>query len=155
VRQVCVETSDYGFTNPETSLMAFLYSYLPTRKAIDVGAHAGDVSEALLKAGYEVYAFEPYPPVYAKLVKRLGNDTRFHPFPYALGCIEGEMQLHAPAQGALQSRAMGRHHGAQQLNTSLHAGRPSVFRDGHGDGEKHGRFAQGKGNPKRHQPGQN
>jgi FkbM family methyltransferase len=94
VRQVCVETSDYGFTNPETGLMAFLYSYLPTRKAIDVGAHIGEVSEALLKTGYEIYAFEPYAPIYEKLVKRLGRDNRFHPFPHALGCVEGEMPLH-------------------------------------------------------------
>ncbi|MCX6376601.1 MAG: hypothetical protein NTU88_11310, partial [Armatimonadetes bacterium] len=61
---VSVETSDYEFTNPETGLMDLLYSYLPTRKAIDVGAHTGDVSECLLRSGYEVYAFEPFPPVY-------------------------------------------------------------------------------------------
>jgi FkbM family methyltransferase len=94
VRQVCVETSDYGFTNPETGLMSFLYSYLPTRKAVDVGAHVGNVSEALLETGYELYAFEPYAPVYEKLVERLGKDERFHPFPYALGCAEGNLPLH-------------------------------------------------------------
>jgi FkbM family methyltransferase len=94
VRQVCIETADYGFTNPETGLMAFLYSHLPTRKAIDVGAHVGDVSEALLKAGYEVYAFEPYAPVYEKLVNRLGNNRRLHAFQHALGCSEGEIPLH-------------------------------------------------------------
>lgn len=94
VRQVCVETSDYGFANPETGLTSFLYSHLPTRKAIDVGAYVGDITEALLKTGYEVYGFEPYAPVYEKLVRRLGEDNRFHPFPYAIGCIEGEMPLH-------------------------------------------------------------
>ena len=94
VRQVCVETSDYEFTNPEIGLMAFLYSHLPTRKAIDVGAHVGDVTAALLKTGYEVFSFEPYAPVYQKLVNRLGNFEQFHPFNHALGSIDAEMPLH-------------------------------------------------------------
>jgi hypothetical protein len=33
---------------------------LPYRLAIDVGANCGDVSERLLQAGIEVYAFEPF-----------------------------------------------------------------------------------------------
>jgi FkbM family methyltransferase len=94
VRQVCVETSDYEFTNPEIGLMAYLYSYLPTRKAIDVGAHVGDVAEALLKTGYEVFAFEPYAPVYKKLVDRLGKYPHLHPFHYALASVEAEAPLH-------------------------------------------------------------
>jgi FkbM family methyltransferase len=92
--QVSVETSDYEFTNPETGLMEYLYSYLPTRGAIDAGAHTGDVSECLLRSGYQVYAFEPFPPVYEKLVSRLGGHEGFHPFNFALGCDEGEMPLH-------------------------------------------------------------
>src|ERR1035441_6736704 len=57
-RQVCVETGEYGFTNPETGLFSFLYSYLPERGALDIGANHGSVSELLLKAGYEVYALD-------------------------------------------------------------------------------------------------
>jgi FkbM family methyltransferase len=95
VQQVCVETSDYSLANPEIGLMSFLYSYLPTRQVIDIGAHAGDVSEALLDAGYEVYAFEPSSAVYNRLVNRLRNRDDFHSFEFALGSKEGEMPLHS------------------------------------------------------------
>jgi FkbM family methyltransferase len=94
VRQVCVETDDYEFTDPETGLMAFLFSYLPTRKALDIGANVGDVSERLLRAGYEVFAFEPLPDVYERLVQRLGEQKAFHPFQLAVGSNEVEMPLH-------------------------------------------------------------
>jgi FkbM family methyltransferase len=94
VRQVCLEIDDYEFTNPETGLMAFLYSYLPTRKALDIGANAGDVSERLLRAGYEVYAFEPLPDMYEKLVHKLGAHSGFHAFQFAVGSNEVEMPLH-------------------------------------------------------------
>jgi FkbM family methyltransferase len=93
-RQVCVETGEYGFTNPEVGLFAFLYSHLPERGALDIGANHGSVSELLLKAGYEVYAFEPLPEAYDKLVRRLGNREGFHAFPLALGSREAEMPLH-------------------------------------------------------------
>src|SRR5579883_1612354 len=66
-RQVCVEVSDYFFGNPELGLLEFLYSFLPSRSVIDVGAHIGDVSEHLLNTGFEVYAFEPYPESYQRL----------------------------------------------------------------------------------------
>jgi FkbM family methyltransferase len=93
-QQVCEETDDFAFRNPEVGLMAFLYSSLPTRRAIDVGAHVGEVSERLLRAGYEVYAFEPNPAAYGKLVHRLGSCAAFHPFNFAIGSSEAEMPLH-------------------------------------------------------------
>jgi FkbM family methyltransferase len=48
----------------------------------------------LLKAGYEVYAFEPQPEVYDDLVRRLGNRNGFHAFQLALGSQDAEMPLH-------------------------------------------------------------
>ncbi len=92
--QICVETSKYEFLNPETGLMAFLFSGVPSRRAVDIGAHVGQVSESLLNAGYEVYAFEPNPPVFEKLISRLGNREGFHPFNFALGSGDTEMPLH-------------------------------------------------------------
>ena len=94
VHQVSVESNEYAFTNPEIGLMQFLYSYLPSRIAIDIGAHVGDVSRSLLESGYEVYAFEPFPPVYEKLVDSLGQKNHFHPFNFAVGRVETEMPLH-------------------------------------------------------------
>lgn len=94
VRQVYVESDDYEAVNVETGLLTFLYSYLPTRKALDVGAHAGDVSDRLLRAGYEVYAFEPAPAVFEKLKQKLEGRKGFTAFQLALGSSEGEALLH-------------------------------------------------------------
>ena len=74
--------------------MAFLYSYLPQRRAIDVGANRGDVTARLLRAGFEVYAFEPYPPVFEKLQERFLKQPGFHAFPYALGALNETRQFH-------------------------------------------------------------
>ena len=94
VRQVVVETSEYAPVNPELGLMSFLYSHLPGRKAMDIGAHIGEVSSCLLKTGYEVYAFEPYPPNYTHLRERLEGHKAFHAFQMALGAVDGELPLH-------------------------------------------------------------
>jgi FkbM family methyltransferase len=94
VRQVCVETSEYTPVNPEVGLMSFLYSHLPGRTAMDIGAHIGEVSSRLLETGYEVYAFEPYPPNYLRLSERLKDHPAFHAFNLALGNVDGELPLH-------------------------------------------------------------
>lgn len=94
VRQVSVETSDYVTANPELGLMEFLYSHLPGRKALDIGAHSGEVSGYLLQAGYEVTAFEPCPESYARLMVRLGHVPGFRAFQIALGDSSGEALLH-------------------------------------------------------------
>jgi FkbM family methyltransferase len=94
VRQVCIETSNYVSTNPELGLLEFLYSYLPSRKVLDIGAHAGDVSERLLDTGYEVYAFEPSPENYSRLSKRLSGRKDFHSYNLALGNVTGDFPLH-------------------------------------------------------------
>jgi len=97
VRQVCVESPDYGAVNPETGLMEYLFSFLPSRKVIDVGAHVGDVVERLLQAGYEVFAFEPFPPSFQALAARFAKralEARFHPHNFALGSVDGDLVLH-------------------------------------------------------------
>lgn len=103
VRQVCVETDDYGFTNPETGLASHLYSFLPNRRVADVGAHVGDVAGRLLETGYEVYAFEPFPASYEKLTARHGGEPRFHGFNFALGAEEKQAELRLPADRSGQN----------------------------------------------------
>lgn len=76
--------------NPEIALLAYLYSFLSDTQAIDVGANVGHVSESLLKAGYTVYAFEPYKPAFEKLKNISG---RFHPFEMAIGASDAKMEL--------------------------------------------------------------
>jgi len=87
---------DY-FQAIDIELMVYLYSFLPCRLAIDVGANRGDVSDRLLRAGFEVYAFEPFPPVLNKLTERLASNPNFHPLPYALGSVDEVRDLHVAA----------------------------------------------------------
>jgi len=82
------------FQDAENGLMAYLYSFLPQRLAIDVGANRGDVSDRLLQAGFEVYAFEPFPPVLAKLRERFEDNPCFHALSYALGAVNESRDLH-------------------------------------------------------------
>ncbi len=64
-----ISSDEFTQQNPEVGLLEYLYSFLNDMNAIDVGANVGRVSERLLKAGYTVYAFEPYPPAFATLQK--------------------------------------------------------------------------------------
>jgi FkbM family methyltransferase len=103
-RQVCVEVSDYFFGNPELGLLEFLYSFLPSRSVIDVGAHIGDVSEHLLNTGFEVYAFEPYPESYQRLKQRLGSHPAFRAFDMALGNLNGDLPMYTTRDASPDKR---------------------------------------------------
>jgi FkbM family methyltransferase len=83
-----------GSPEPEAALMAHLYSFLPDRCALDVGAHVGEISEPLLDAGFEVHAFEPYPPIFSRLTERLGCRPGFRAHPWAIGETDGTKHLH-------------------------------------------------------------
>ncbi|TRU38315.1 MAG: FkbM family methyltransferase [Microcystis aeruginosa Ma_MB_F_20061100_S20] len=82
------------FQDLDIELMTYLYSYLPHRLAVDIGANRGDVSSRLLQAGYQVYAFEPFPPIIDKLKNRLGDHPNFRLFPFALGSENQTQELH-------------------------------------------------------------
>ncbi|MBJ7900791.1 MAG: FkbM family methyltransferase [Cyanobacteria bacterium RI_101] len=86
-----------GFQHVELDLMSYLYSFLPYPKAIDIGANRGDVSLRLLETGYEVYAFEPFPPVIERLGNRLGENPQFHLFPVAVGAENETKELYIAA----------------------------------------------------------
>ncbi|MCA1995485.1 MAG: FkbM family methyltransferase [Coleofasciculus sp. S288] len=80
--------------DPETRLMAYLYSYLPSRCAIDIGANIGEVSNKLLEAGYEVYAFEPFPDTFNRLKQRFSGNSLFHGYPIAIGAVDETRELY-------------------------------------------------------------
>lgn len=86
--------NESDFQNVERGLMKYLYSYLPNRSALDIGANKGDLSHSLLQTGYEVYAFEPFTPVFEKLTTRFENEPNFHAFPLALGSKNETRELH-------------------------------------------------------------
>jgi FkbM family methyltransferase len=92
-----VVTDQAYFQDIDIELMVYLYSYLPHHRAIDIGANRGDVSNRLIDAGYEVYAFEPFPPVLEKLTTRLGDNHHFHIFPFAVGSANETRDLHIAA----------------------------------------------------------
>ncbi|TRU08782.1 MAG: FkbM family methyltransferase [Microcystis sp. Msp_OC_L_20101000_S702] len=89
-----VITDQQYFQDLDIELMTYLYSYLPHRLAVDIGANRGDVSSRLLQAGYQVYAFEPFPPVIEHLKNRLGDHPNFRLFPFALGSENQTQELH-------------------------------------------------------------
>jgi FkbM family methyltransferase len=90
---ITIGTDQYPLLNPELGLMSFLYSYLPSRKALDIGANIGEVSSYLLNSGYEVFAFEPFPPVFEQLSQRFSNSA-FHAYNFALGSDDGTRTMH-------------------------------------------------------------
>jgi FkbM family methyltransferase len=61
---------------------------------IDVGANVGLVSEIFLSKGAEVYAFEPHPAAYAKLVEVKEKYNNFTPFNSAAGVSDGKVNLY-------------------------------------------------------------
>ncbi|MDX2243460.1 MAG: FkbM family methyltransferase [Leptolyngbyaceae cyanobacterium bins.302] len=81
-------------SNPEIALSVYLYAFLPNHIALDIGANVGDFSEQLLQVGYEVYAFEPFPPVFNQLEDRLNLNDKFHSFQCAIGSSVSTMDLH-------------------------------------------------------------
>ncbi len=82
------------FQNIERGLMNYLYSYLPNRTALDIGANKGDISDSLLKSGYKVYAFEPFLPVFEKLANRFIDNPNFHVFSLAVGSTDEILDLY-------------------------------------------------------------
>jgi FkbM family methyltransferase len=78
---------------PEASLLQHLYSFLPDPVAFDIGANVGDISARLLEAGYEVYAFEPNPSIFAAMREKLGANPSFHPFQLAIGSANTTLNL--------------------------------------------------------------
>jgi FkbM family methyltransferase len=83
-----VSPNDCHLQNPEVLLLQHLYAYLPSRNALDVGAHVGETSLPLLESGYEVYAFEPHPGSFQRLQARVGADPSFHARQVAIGAAD-------------------------------------------------------------------
>jgi FkbM family methyltransferase len=109
-----VQTGRYELLNPEVDLLAHLAPHIPARTAIDVGANIGQMSTPLLDLGFEVHAFEPFPPVFERLRQRLSGRPGFFPHSSALGPADGEMDLYLATD-----RSGGAYGGGTTLYSSL------------------------------------
>jgi FkbM family methyltransferase len=85
--------------NPEFLLLGHLVNFFPRPVALDVGANEGALSEVLLDAGFEVFAFEPYPPAMEKLARRLATRPGLHLMEMALGSEDTTLALHIAEGG--------------------------------------------------------
>ena len=79
--------------HPELLLLGHLAPYLERNVAIDVGANTGDSTQALLDAGFSVFAFESNPSAYQKLVERFAEVRDFTAFDLAIGGADGTARL--------------------------------------------------------------
>jgi FkbM family methyltransferase len=78
---------------PELDLVAGLAPWLTPKLALDIGAHHGAFSEALLDAGFEVHALEPNPETCGVLAGRLGKRPGFTAHQLAAGSSDGDAEL--------------------------------------------------------------
>lgn len=86
-------TGREGLLEPELEVLARLAPALAPRIAIDVGAHHGRFTRALLDLGFEVHALEPNPEARAELVRRLGDRPGFTAHAGAAGAEDGWAEL--------------------------------------------------------------
>jgi FkbM family methyltransferase len=91
---IVVPPDKFSELNPEIALLQYLCPYVDQRTAIDIGAHVGDVAERLLESGWQVHAFEPYPPSFEALESRLRGKPAFAASPIAIGAADSEGKLH-------------------------------------------------------------
>src|SRR6516225_11869775 len=64
-----------------------LFESVPLRVIFDIGANVGNTAAAYRSTfpEAEVYAFEPYGPVFERLTVRFAEDGQVHPFKLAMG----------------------------------------------------------------------
>lgn len=88
------EDSDAGQNAPEERIIEFLLPRLKSQTILDVGAHRGNFTSAMLEIGCNsVYAFEPHPELAKTLAKTFESDRRVTILPVALSSDDGSAQL--------------------------------------------------------------
>jgi FkbM family methyltransferase len=77
----------------ELRAFEMLGAHLAVRRMIDVGAHHGSTLEPFLRAGWDVWAFEPFEASRARLLERLGASERLRLRPEAVSDHDGTATL--------------------------------------------------------------
>lgn len=72
---------------------------------LDVGANDGSYGREIRDRGYNgtIISFEPNPEAYARLKDKIKNDLNWEAYPFALGDIEGELDLAIAENDAMSS----------------------------------------------------
>lgn len=84
---------------PEEKIIQFILPFLREKTAIDVGAHRGRFTKALLTMGFErVFAIEPHPQLAKDLKDAYAGDSRVDVMAAALGTEDTEGNLHLVAR---------------------------------------------------------
>jgi FkbM family methyltransferase len=89
---------------------------------IDVGANVGMVSEIFLSKGADVYAFEPHPDAFKKLLEVKKKYKNFIPLNQSAGITNGKMRLFLHAFHLVNSIKYS-------TGSSLMASKPNVVKD--------------------------
>jgi FkbM family methyltransferase len=90
----------FAHSEPEYYLVAFLYSFLPNRTLLDVGANVGDFTQVVSDSGYQVYCFEPFPVTFERLKARMADRDNVKTFNVALGSTETTLPLHVASESS-------------------------------------------------------
>jgi len=79
--------------------------YIPIRTFFDIGANVGQTSSLALSSFREarVFAFEPHPPTFSKLVKSLGEHSRFTAYNIAISNASGTVPFFQYSSSTLNS----------------------------------------------------
>lgn len=86
---------------PEEAVIRFLLPFLDEKTAIDVGAHRGRFTKALLEMGFtNVRSVEPHPVLVEQLIDAHRNDPRVTILPLALSSEDGDAKLHLVTQSS-------------------------------------------------------
>ena len=89
-----------GTMRRERARVAFYRQFVRRGElAFDVGAHVGDRTTLLLRAGARVVAVEPQPALFQKLERAFGEDKRVTLVGEAVGAEPGEAELRWPGDG--------------------------------------------------------
>lgn len=89
-----------GVARRDRARAAFYRQFVrPADLAFDVGAHVGDRTALLLKAGARVVAVEPHPQLQEKLTRLFGGNARVTLVAEAVGAEPGTAELRWPRGG--------------------------------------------------------
>ena len=78
----------FSQTEPDYDLAGFLYNFLPSRVAVDVGAEDSEFAKALSAIGYQVFCFAPTAETFEKLTTETVELPRVEVFDFVIGASE-------------------------------------------------------------------